>query len=237
MARAIFLSDCHLAEPSDDNYRRMLSFLDGVGPLSDLFILGDFFDCWMGFSNAPERYLPLTDRISSLVRGGTRLHYVEGNHDIDVAPFFAKKLGATVYPECGEVNLGGKRLYLAHGDLSDPSDTGYLRLRRLLRSPPLRLLSHILPGSAVLALWAPFIGGKAERIYANSRLPGLMRDLARQKWAAGYDGVVMGHCHHPEFLEGEGADDGRFYANLGDWVRHFTYLEFDGDGFRLRTAD
>ena len=45
----------------------------------------------------------------------------------------------------------------------------------------------------------------------------------------------MGHTHIPDDYSVE--VDGRQcrYINTGDWVRHFTYLEFDGSQFYTRT--
>ena len=51
----------------------------------------------------------------------------------------------------------------------------------------------------------------------------------------GYDVVLMGHTHLPDDIETR--VDGRpcRYINTGDWVRHFTYLEFDGSQFYTKT--
>lgn len=229
--RAIFVSDAHLAFPEDDNYRKMLKFLGGLSGLPDLFILGDLFAFWMGFDRPPQRFVPFVDALSALVRQGTRLHWVEGNHDIDVGRFFARQLGATVYPEKAEIRLGGKRLLIAHGDTVDQCDTAYRRLRWLLRSPVLKGMSHGLSPEAVLKVADRFTIGKHYQVDHATHLPDLMREFARKRWAEGYDGVLMGHCHQPEFTHGKVGGRTCFYANIGDWMRHFTYVVLDEGGF------
>jgi len=236
-AQAAFISDAHLADPEAPPYRRMVDFLHELGGLSgfaDLFILGDFFEFWMGFDRVPAPYRPVVDALAALTGKGARLHYVEGNHDIDVGRYFARHLGAAVHPERAEVALGGRRLLLMHGDTVDTGDRGYRLLRRALRGFPLKPLARVLAPETVLRLAAPYTGHAPYAVSRNTALPGLLRDAARARWGDGYDGVVMGHCHVPELLEETRDGRPRFYANLGDWLTHFTYLAWDGEGFELR---
>jgi UDP-2,3-diacylglucosamine hydrolase len=236
-AQAAFVSDAHLADPASPPYRRMVDFLRELGArpgLEHLFVLGDFFDFWMGFARVPAPYRPVVDALAALCARGTRLHYVEGNHDIDVGRYFARRLGAEVHPERAEVTLGERRVLLMHGDTADPADRGYRFLRASLRSFPLKHLARALAPETVLSLAGPFTGHAPYAVARNTALPGLLRDTARAAWGAGYDGVVMGHCHVPELTEEVVDGRPRFYANLGDWLTHFTYLAWDGKGFELR---
>ncbi|MDH5527255.1 MAG: UDP-2,3-diacylglucosamine diphosphatase [Nitrospirota bacterium] len=230
---AVFLSDAHLAFPEDANYRRVAQFLDRLSGLPDLFILGDFFAFWMGFSSVPARYQPIVERLQRLTRGGTRLHYLEGNHDIDMAPYFARRLGAAVYPEQAEVTVGSRRLYLAHGDLVDETDGGYRFLRGALRSLPLRVASRTVHPETVLRIARPFAEDKHYTEDYASHLPPRFAEFSRARWAEGFDGVVLGHCHHPEMLEETVGGRPCFYANLGDWIRHFTWLGCENGHFTL----
>jgi len=231
--RAVFLSDAHLGLPTDDHYGRMLAFLAGLDGISDLFLLGDVFAYWMGFSRVPARYAPVVERLAALHERGVRLHYVEGNHDMDVAPYFAGQLGADVHPERMEITLCGRRLLLMHGDTVDRDDRGYRFLRAFLRSLPMKILTRVLKPETVLKVADRYTLHKAGKVYAASHLPALMERYARERWAEGYDGVVMGHCHREAFvtetLEGRGV----FYCNLGDWLTKFTYLTLDADGPRF----
>ena len=236
--RAVFVSDVHLTTPDRKNYRRMLALLDTLSGVPDLFILGDFFDFWFGFDRVvPAHYVPVLSALERTARAGTRIHFVEGNHDFEMGDYFTRTLGAVVHPEWGEATLDGRRLFLGHGDTIDRNDTGYLRLRRVLRSAPVRWLGHNLPPKAILWVADRLDQATASGSGYASHLPDLFRDFARARWAEGYDGVLLGHCHVPEYTEE--AVDGRtcFYANLGDWVANYTYLTWDGEGFTLRRFD
>jgi UDP-2,3-diacylglucosamine hydrolase len=54
---------------------------------------------------------------------------------------------------------------------------------------------------------------------------------ATKRIQEGNDIVVMGHRHHP-LLQTIGAGT---YVNLGDWLSHWTYAEFDGHTIALKT--
>ena len=46
-----------------------------------------------------------------------------------------------------------------------------------------------------------------------------------------YDYFVFGHRHLPLTIK---LNDQSTYINLGDWIKNFTYAEFDGNNFELK---
>ena len=139
--RIIFIADSHLVSPNDENYKSLLSFLDGLRAESmsapghlTLVILGDFFDFWVGYKNlVPGKYVPILSRLFDLSQNDVKIHYTEGNHDFFMGPFFADYVGATVHPEPWEIQTQGLKIYIAHGDRVNDKDYGYRFLRCLLR--------------------------------------------------------------------------------------------------------
>ena len=81
--RSIFIADAHLRNPGDANYRELLRFLAGLrGNTDTLYILGDLFEFWIGYSTTPFiQYLPILEELRLLTAGGTAIVYFEGNHD------------------------------------------------------------------------------------------------------------------------------------------------------------
>jgi UDP-2,3-diacylglucosamine hydrolase len=57
-----------------------------------------------------------------------------------------------------------------------------------------------------------------------------MLEYARRKIEEGYDVVVMGHRHQPACREFPGG----VYINLGDWITHNTYAEFQDGHISLK---
>ena len=156
--RDLFIADAHLRRPEDRNYQVLLSFLESqMGELRTLYLLGDIFEFWMGFDHvAFTQYVPILNCLFRLHAQGARIVYVEGNHDFKLGPFFEQTLDCTIFPDGGEVQIDGHRVYLAHGDLADPSDRGYRLLRGIFRSRIIRFMSGVVHPDAIwkFAAWA-----------------------------------------------------------------------------------
>jgi UDP-2,3-diacylglucosamine hydrolase len=231
--RAIFLADAHLRHPSDPNYRALLAFLmDQRGRTDLLVLLGDIFEFWVGKASVTVEHAPLIDALEQLVQQGTKLVYVEGNHDFHLGPVFSRHLNCQVLPDGGCIELDSKKVYLAHGDLANPEDLTYRLLRKLLRSNPIRGLIRILPRSLLMAI--------ADRSSAHSRKLAVKRQrrwpsqeilqpYAEALLSSGYQVVVTGHFHLPYH---EKLGDGEHIA-LGDWLTQYSYAVYEDHTFRL----
>lgn len=234
--RDLFIADAHLRYPQDENYRKLLDFLaQQTGQIRTLYLLGDIFQFWFGprFANfAP--YQPLLQTLKKLQESGTEIVYVEGNHDFDLTPYFGKIMGCQVLPDGGEVSIDDHKVFLAHGDMVDPDDTGYQMLRRLLRSGPVRLLSRILSAEMIWAVseWgsnksAAQRYGKEARSAPREKLLTHARPLFQQ----GCSAVITGHFHNPLF---ENSPEGCLIA-LGDWITQYSYAVYEKGEFYLET--
>lgn len=143
----VVLCDLHLDlahENPSPEFERVLESLRGV---PRLVILGDLFDYWvgpaqLGLAGAPR----ILDAMAELAASGTQLDILFGNRDFLLESRFVERTGATLFPE-GMVGLvnGGERSLLIHGDQLCTLDHGYLRLRRFLRSAPIRQIAPRLP--------------------------------------------------------------------------------------------
>jgi len=230
----LFLADAHLGHPDDDNYRRLLRFLDEQrGELRTLVLLGDIFEFWSNFRTPPTPYRPLIEALERLAQRGTRIYWVEGNHDFHLRRYFEKQLGFRVLPDGGYVDLVASRVYVAHGDLVDPHNRSYLRLRRILRSRPLALLTGILPVTLLERIAARMSreSKKVRRTYNRlEELVPLLEDHARRHLKPGVSAVITGHYHSPFQSQVEGG----VMIALGDWLHDFSYAEHRDGIFTLR---
>lgn len=230
--RAVFLADAHLRDPADANYRNLLAFLAEQEGRTDLLaLLGDICEFLVGY---PEElfppYRPLFDALERLARGGTRLVYVEGNHDFHLAPAFAGRFPCQVLPDGGAIELGKMRVLLVHGDLANHADRGYRLLRAVLRSTPLRLLIRWLPPACTWRIAESM--GRASRSNNQGRqwpVREILVEHARKHLAEGYQAVVSGHFHQPLH---ERLAEGEMIA-LGDWVDQYSYAVWEDGEFRL----
>ncbi len=233
--RAIFLADAHLCKPSDPNYQAMLAFLEEqCGKTDMLVLLGDIFEFWIGKASVVAAYVPIIDVLERMHQQGTKLVYVEGNHDFHLGPVFIDRLACQVLPEGGSIELDGKKVFLAHGDLANPADKSYRRLRAFLRSGLIRTLLRLAPNSLTMAI-ATRGSDKSRKNSGEkrSRWPAreILRPYAEAILAEGYQALVTGHYHHP-FQEKLG--DGEHIA-LGDWITQFSYAVYENHTFTLKT--
>ncbi|MBI5682232.1 MAG: UDP-2,3-diacylglucosamine diphosphatase, partial [Deltaproteobacteria bacterium] len=148
--KAVFISDAHLKNLSDNNYKTLLNFLDNLKNTNLLVILGDMFDFFSGYNKiAHKHHKPVLDRLLNLKDSGTKIIYLEGNHDFFMGRFFTETLEADVYSDNAEITLDGKKIFMAHGDMINKKDYGYRALRVFLRSWFIRLVFNILPSVVV----------------------------------------------------------------------------------------
>lgn len=233
--RALFLADAHLCKPSDPNYRAMLAFLEEQrGKTELLILLGDIFEFWIGKATVIDDYIPLVEALERMSQQGTKLVYVEGNHDFHLGPVFTQRLQCQVLPDGGSIDLDGKKIFLAHGDLANPDDSGYRHLRKFLRSGLIRTLLRIVPNSLTMAIANR--GSYESRKSSGerrSRWPAreILKPYAETILAAGHQAIVTGHYHQP-FHEKLG--DGELIA-LGDWITQYSYAVYEDHAFTLQS--
>ncbi|SEA14357.1 UDP-2,3-diacylglucosamine hydrolase [Desulfuromusa kysingii] len=223
--KAIFLSDAHLRHPQDNNYLRLLDFLDQQKDLDALFLLGDIFEFWLGYKHlAFTVYIPLLEKLRQLSTAGTQLYFVEGNHDFNLGPYFTDTLNCTVIPDQQKISWDGKNILISHGDLVK-ADRNYQRLRSFWRSWPIKVLAKIIHPDMVwsFALWLSNKSSKNNPDRSHYDPSDYLIPFAETSHS---DIVVCGHFHYPLDKQHQGV---RIIA-LGDWITQFSYAEMqDGE--------
>jgi len=221
-----FFSDAHLGDADKDKERvkieKIYAFLDLVKSDGEkLYILGDLFDFWFEYKNAiPKEHLKVVFRLAGLVESGINVHYISGNHDFWLGDFLSREVGITIHRDEIETTEQGKRLLLIHGDGISPSDRGYRVLKRILRNRVNIWLYQKLPVDWGIPL-AKFVAGKS-RTYTSGRTTKFLQDYedyVSRKMEEGFDGVIIGHLHHPILKEIKGG----VYLNTGDFIENYSY--------------
>lgn len=235
--KAVFLSDAHISDHTDPNLAPLLSFLEHVqGKVERLYLVGDLFHTWFGFPYAVfDEYVPLLGALHGVARSGARIIYITGNHDFEAGHFFEEILKADVHDTEVVVEEDGRRAFVAHGDMANPKDRGYRRLRRILRARFTRWLGRQLPPK-----WVWRIGGILSQKYSGkiwltdrASLHEILNTYVARKYRQGFDTVILGHFHVPAFDRSDGPDGPHTYVNLGEWMRRRTFLRWDDGELRL----
>lgn len=241
--KVFFLSDFHLGAPNAEKSlvreKRVIRFLDRIkNQAATIFIVGDLFDFWYEYKKVvPKGYVRILGKLAELTDAGIAIHFFVGNHDMWMKDYFQKELNIDVYFEPASFEFYGKRFLVGHGDGLGPGDKGYKFIKKIFRNRACQWLFGILP---------PAMGmGIAHYFSRKSRAQTGMTDeqfLGEDKeWLIQYckevlkkehfDYLVFGHRHLP--IDFKLSDTSR-YINLGDWIKYFSYAEFDGQNMELK---
>lgn len=220
-----FLSDLHIRNIKEEKAQKLLRFfisLEGKASSTQLFLVGDIFDLWLGgHSFFTEKFAPLIEALKRFALAGGKIHYFEGNHDLHLKTFWEQQVGAKVYSSAEYFALQNLTVRVEHGDQMDPEDKGYIFLRWFLRTSPLKWFTLHLPGKLVSCLgeWASsqsrtYTDGKRD----HDRIQKVIHTHAKSAHLNRYfDVIVSGHVHlQDEYSFISGKTHIKSY-NLGSW--------------------
>jgi UDP-2,3-diacylglucosamine hydrolase len=243
---AVFLSDIHLRSLEERNGQTLLRFLNSLeaqtGPAPAIFLLGDIFDLWVSKHKVfVRRYDALLQTLARLKAKGSRIIFFEGNHDLHLAPYWEKVLGAEVYVSASIFSVGGLRIRCEHGDEINREDEAYLKLRAFLRHPVTAFFGHTIPGG----FW-DYVGNKAshqsrkrssiQREDSEEKLRLLIRAHGERVWEEDpFDAIVSGHLHiRDDWIFQKNGKAIRSF-NLGSWSDDIQVLILERGQWNWRT--
>ena len=234
---ALFISDLHLTEERPEANERFISFLeDKARDAEALYILGDFFEYWIGDDDLGQ---PFPAVIAGLLQGisknGVQLSFMHGNRDFLIGERFCAATGARLLHDPTVESVGGEKTLLMHGDTLCTDDIEYHAWRRQARDPAFQaaFLAKSLDERRRLIVQMrekskEVVQGKTAQIMdVNDEA---VREAMRRH---GVRRLIHGHTHRPG--RHEVALD-RGYGErwvLPDWYGRGGYLEVDRRSPRL----
>jgi UDP-2,3-diacylglucosamine hydrolase len=128
------ISDLHLSEDEPALTALFFEFLREHSPnMAALYLLGDFFDAWVGDDDDRALASEISDALVTLAASGCQLFFMHGNRDFLVGPAFAERGHLQLLPDIAPVaDLG---VVLCHGDHLCTHDTAYQNFRAQVRNP------------------------------------------------------------------------------------------------------
>ncbi|MEE9098754.1 UDP-2,3-diacylglucosamine diphosphatase [Pseudomonas nitroreducens] len=231
----LFISDLHLEAERPDITRAFLHFLSTRARTAKaLYILGDFFEAWIGDDGMDEFQHSIARALRELSDSGTRIYLMHGNRDFLIGKAFCREAGCTLLRDPSLIDLGGEKVLLMHGDSLCTLDEAYMKLRRWLRNPLTLFILRNLP----LATRHKLARKLRKESRAQTRMkaseivdvtPAEVERIMRDK---GVRILIHGHTHRPAMHELE--IDGRPARRivLGDWDRQGWALEADDQGLQ-----
>ena len=224
--RQVLISDLHLSPEEPALVQAFLALLDdclALPALKRLFILGDWFEVWLG----DDVYLsllederqthwltPLIVKLKALRVAGCEILVMHGNRDFLLDQPFCNLFGGELIYEPYTLNVGQKNYRLEHGDALCTDDKKYQFFRKVMRN---RLTQWYLLNKSLekrLAI-ADKMRQKSQRNNANkaTHIMDVNADAVSTVMADS-DALLHGHTHRPDTHQT--ANDKMRYV-LGDW--------------------
>jgi UDP-2,3-diacylglucosamine hydrolase len=241
--KVCFLSDFHLGAPDYESSlqreKTIVSFLDQIkSSVAAIYILGDMFDFWFEYKHVtPKGYVRLLGKLAEITDSGIPVYFFVGNHDMWMRGYFEKELNIPVYFEPKEIELDGKKFLIGHGDGLGPGDKRYKLLKKIFRNRICQWLFGFMHPSWGIGL-ANYFSRKSRQKTGSGDDLFLGEDkewliiFSREVLAKQHiDYFIFGHRHYP--IDYKLSNESR-YINLGDWIKSFTYAEFDGNDVQLK---
>jgi len=238
-----FLSDFHLGAPDYESSlvreKKIVAFLDSIkSTAGEIFILGDVFDFWYEYKKVvPKGYVRLLGKLAELTDAGIPIHLFIGNHDMWMSGYFQKELNIKVYHEPETFERNGRKFFIGHGDGLGPGDHGYKFIKKIFRNKICQWMFGQLHPTWGIGI-ANYFSRKSREKTGTSDEHFLGEDkewliiFCREMLAKEhFDFFIFGHRHYP--IDYPLSSNSR-YVNLGDWIRSFTYADFDGVNLQLQ---
>ncbi len=131
----LFISDLHLCAEQPRTSRAFFNFADTVAPQAEaLYILGDFFEYWIGDDYADPFIIQVRDCLRRLVNTGTPVYFMHGNRDFLIGETFLGVTGMKLLRDPTVVDIYGEKVLLMHGDSLCTMDTEYQQFRAQSRT-------------------------------------------------------------------------------------------------------
>lgn len=216
----LLISDLHLHADAPDIAAGFLDYLDRQACHADaLYLLGDFFETWIGDDYPGEFEARIVAALSRLTAGGTQLYFMPGNRDFLVGDGFAQATGATLLPDPSVVDLGGRRTLLMHGDSLCTRDTAYMRFRAMARDPQwqAQILAMPVEQRQELARSLRSQSGEANSNKAEDIMDVTPDEVVKAMTEHGVHTLIHGHTHRPAVHELQIAGEPAQRIVLGDW--------------------
>ena len=231
-----FVSDVHLGSGDVAEQRRVerlfLDFLKRIEKDAEtLYLVGDIFDFWFEYKEvAPKGFVRVLGRLAELSDKGVRVVMFTGNHDMWIGNYLAQECGIELYTSPQTLTIGGKRLFVAHGDNMNIQGQPMLQfMNAVFRSKGLRKLAQWLIHPDLFLRFGKWWSGKSRKSHGGVQSADVIKPLveyvAQHHEEIGADYYIFGHMHYA-------TDIAEPYRTLfmGDWHNQPSYITLDNDG-------
>ena len=233
--KQLLISDLHLDSEQPQLTQAFFRFLaEHASNADELYILGDFFEVWLGDDNISALSEILVAALSAL---SAKKYLMHGNRDFLLGDAFCAAAGAELLADPFLLELPTGNALLMHGDSLCTRDEMYMRARAALRSPAFQadFLTKSIEERTVIANQIRGESKALTRETAADIMDVTPEEVVREMEAHQVRLLIHGHTHRPDIhtvalSSGEGQR-----IVLGDWQTSTQYLEIIDGVHELKT--
>lgn len=132
--KTLFISDLHLDAELPATTRGFQHFIAKAQGCDALYILGDFFEVWVGDDDRNVLTDTIAQALATLAASGSKIYLMHGNRDFLLGREYAERCGAQLMQEGTVVDCYGQKAVLLHGDSLCTRDVDYMKFRKMVRA-------------------------------------------------------------------------------------------------------
>lgn len=230
---AYFISDLHLQADRPAMTKGLIHWLAQLNDANQLYILGDFFEVWVGDDYSDPMVKQIETALHGLSERGCDIFIMHGNRDFLIGEALCKRCGASLLEEYSSLTLGDTTALLLHGDSLCTDDQAYMNMRQLFRNPQWQasilaksLEERITFSRSIRSESQQSMGEKSMEIMDVTPA-----EVDKALDQAGVSLMIHGHTHRPakhEWQNEQGEQRQRIV--LGDWSDdHGWYIRWQAD--------
>ncbi len=220
----LFISDLHLSEERPDITELFFKFLrDHTQKAESLYILGDFFEYWIGDDDQTSLTQSVAKALHILSQNNCKIYFAHGNRDFLLGKKYAKSAGMKILKDNTVINLYNTPALLMHGDTLCTQDIAYLKFRKKVRNPITQFLflCKKLESRRNIALQLREMSKMHTPKVAPEILDVTASEIPR----------VMNKYHTPLLIHGHTHRPGIELINMGNqFVKHIVLSDWEKEG-------
>lgn len=229
----LFISDLHLSADQPQLTQLFLQFLATKAVHAEtLYILGDFFEVWIGDDERTELQIQIETALKKLTDSGIKVFLMHGNRDFMLGNEFCLASGCQLISDPFTIQLYGQQILLLHGDSLCTKDTLHMYFRRFTRNKIIRAFYLALP-LAIRKNIASFFRGKSKQHikHLSAETMDVDFDTTKQQFEKSHLlRMIHGHTHRPGIHIFTSNNQMMERIILSDWHAQGNYLEWFPDG-------
>ncbi len=162
-----------------------------------IFMLGDTFHFWINHDEFIQaRYGAFLERLRGYADRGIDVFFLEGNRDFLASSYFRDLPYIHLLPNPSLMEIGGRVVYIGHGDELCWQDWAYQIYKTIIRSGPSRFVAEHLPHPILVSLAQQMTQASNKRVAAKPRrVLEVPHNAYRSIIASGVDVIIHGHVH------------------------------------------